>query len=290
MGWTVLNRWWRPLNAGLMAGVMVLLVALGVTGDAPWGWDARAYRPDLGSPYGQWQDVGGAFLYSPAFAQTFGVSAHLLSVPMFVVAWTMACLVVLWWLGGRWAFLLLLAPPLLLEVYMGNIHLLLAAAVVVGFRWPAAWAFPLLTKVTPGVGLLWFAVRREWRALGIALGATAAIAGVSFVIAPDLWRQWIELLIGHAARPAIERDGVLPLGPLWLRLIAAAAIASLGGLMGYRWPVLVASMLAMPVLWVNSLAMLVALIPLVRMDRAEPLPAMWPRLSSRQSMMVTSTD
>ena len=43
-------------------------------------------------------------------------------------------------------------------------------AIVLGFRWPFTWAFVLLTKVTPGVGLLWFAVRREWRSLAIALG------------------------------------------------------------------------------------------------------------------------
>ena len=42
-------------------------------------------------------------------------------------------------------------------------------------RHPAAWAFPLLTKVTTGVGVLWFAFRRDWRSLGIAIGATAVI-------------------------------------------------------------------------------------------------------------------
>ncbi len=50
---------------------------------------------------------------------------------------------------------------------------------MIGFRYPAAWSLILLTKITPGIGLLWFAVRREWRALAIALGATAAIASVS---------------------------------------------------------------------------------------------------------------
>ena len=36
-----------------------------------------------------------------------------------------------------------------------------------------SWAFVLLTKVTPGIGLLWFAIRRRWRDLAIALGVTA---------------------------------------------------------------------------------------------------------------------
>ena len=48
----------------------------------------------------------------------------------------------------------------------------MAAAIALGFRYPAAWSFLLLTKVTPGIGLVWFAVRREWRPLAIALGFT----------------------------------------------------------------------------------------------------------------------
>ena len=82
-------------------------------------------------------------------------------------------------------FAVLLAFPFVaVELTGGNIHLLLAAAIVAEFRWPAAWSFVLLTKVTPGIGLLWFAVRREWRPLMIALGATAAIAGLTFIIVP----------------------------------------------------------------------------------------------------------
>ena len=74
------------------------------------------------------------------------------------------------WLGWRSALLVLAFPPVALELYHGNIHLLMAAAIVLGFRYPIGWSFLLLTKVTPGVGLVWFAVRREWRPLIIALG------------------------------------------------------------------------------------------------------------------------
>ena len=62
----------------------------------------------------------------------------------------------------------LLFPFTAMEVAGGNVSLLLAVAIVVGFRWPAAWALVLLTKITPGIGLLWFAVRREWRSLAWA--------------------------------------------------------------------------------------------------------------------------
>jgi hypothetical protein len=81
------------------------------------------------------------------------------------------------------------------------------AAVVAGFRWPSAYAFLLPTKVTPGIALLWFVVRREWRNLAIALATTAAIVAVSFVIAPNLWFDWATVLRNDSTygEPAFPR-------------------------------------------------------------------------------------
>jgi hypothetical protein len=67
---------------------------------------------------------------------------------------------------------------------------LLATAVVLGFRYPVTWAFVLLTKVAPGVGLLWFVVRREWRNQATVALATVMVSGVSFFPAPGLWMEW----------------------------------------------------------------------------------------------------
>ena len=146
--------------------------------------------------------------------------------------------------------------------------MLLGAAIVAGFRWPALWALPLLTKVSPGVGLLWFALRREWRNLAIAIGATVAISGVSFVVAPDLWFQWVRVLTEAAKAP--DWVFIIPI-PFWIRAIAAVAIVSWGALTDRSWTVPVASMLALPILWVNGLSMLVAVIPLVpRLVGASP--------------------
>ncbi len=93
------------------------------------------------------------------------------------------------WLGGRRALWVLAFPPVALELYYGNVNLLIAAAIALGFRYPAAWSFVLLTKVTPGVGLLWFAVRREWRQLAIALGVTAVIVAASVALDGRLWAR-----------------------------------------------------------------------------------------------------
>ena len=111
----------------------------------------------------------------------------------------------------------------------------------------------LLTKVTPGVGLLWFVVRREWRSLAIALGTTAAIVAVSYVIAPGQWADWFALL---------RSDGGQESGRLLLRLVAAAALVTWGALTDRAWTVPIAAMLALPVIWMDSFAMLLAAVAL----------------------------
>ena len=149
------------------------------------------------------------------------------------------------------------------ELYGGNISLFLAVAIVLGFRWPATWAFVILTKVTPGIGLLWFAVRREWRNLGIALAATAVVAGASAVAMPLAWQEWVQVLMANAGR-----DGTWAAVPiaLWIRLPMAVALVVWGARTDRRWTVPVASMLALPALWFGSLSMLLAVISIRRMQ------------------------
>ena len=96
------------------------------------------------------------YLYSPAFAQ-FLSPLYVLPFEAFFVLWTVASVVVLYWLVRPWPWaLLILFLPWTYELFVGQVHLFIAAAIVLGFRWPALWAFNILTKVTPGVGLLWF--------------------------------------------------------------------------------------------------------------------------------------
>ena len=114
----------------------------------------------------------GAYLYSPAFAQLIR-PLTILPWPIFVTIWTAFNLAIVWWLLGRWSLPAMLFLPIPFEIVSGNVHLMYAAAIVLGFRASFTWALPILTKVTPGIGLAWFAVRREWRQLGLALGVTA---------------------------------------------------------------------------------------------------------------------
>jgi hypothetical protein len=248
--------------------VAVALWALIVVFSEPWGrlWgtgqDARCYwQATVANPYlhSDWNDPI-AYVYSPAFLQ---LVSPLTALPWqaFMAAWTaILVLAVRFLTGPRLLAAGLLFPFAAMEVAGGNVSLLLAVAIVVGFRWPAAWALVLLTKVTPGVGLLWFAVRREWRSLAIALGATAAIAAVSFVLLPDQWREWVDVVLRNAGKGGTWAS--VPV-PLWIRLPVAIAIVVWGARTDRRWTVPVASMLALPALWYGGISMLLAVIPLL---------------------------
>jgi len=223
--------------------------------------DAYAYwSTGSGNLYDGATGAMGSYLYSPAFAQVL-TPISWLPWPVFNALWTAMNVALLYWLVGRWALLSLVFLPIPFEIISGNIHLTLAAVIVLAFRHPAAWAVAILTKVTPGVGLLWAVGRRDVRAILQATIATVTIAAVSFALAPDLWRAWIDLLTADAGRPLVTLGWYLPV-PLLPRLAAAAALALWGGWTDRRWTVPVAMTLALPVVWLNSLAVLAALIPL----------------------------
>jgi hypothetical protein len=254
-------------------GIAVAIAAwlLIVVFSDPWGrlWgtgqDARCYwQATLANPYlhSDWNDPI-AYVYSPAFLQ---LVTPLTALPWqaFMAVWTALLLAAVRFLTGpRLLAAGLLFPFAAMEVAGGNVSLLLAAAIVLGFRWPAVWSIVLLTKITPGIGLLWFAVRREWRSLAIALGATAAIGLVSFVLLPDQWRAWIDVVIRNVAAGKSGTWASVPI-PLWIRLPFAVALVVWGARTDRRWTVPVAAMLALPALWYGGLSMLLAVIPLLR--------------------------
>jgi len=252
--------------AGLLfAGYLFLVVAPGAQ---TVGFDAFAYwAVDLAHPYGHVAGELGAFTYTPVAARLFA-PASLLPWPSFWFLWTAILVGTLAWLGWRQALLVLAFPPVALELYHGNVHLLIAAAVALGLRYPWAWAFPLLTKVTPGVGLLWFAVRREWRNLAIALGVTGAIVAVSLAVDGRLWREWIvDGLLPVTAGPVQQ---VYIAVPLALRLAAAAALVTWGARTDRTWTLPVSAAIALPVLWVTGFAILAAIPALRRPELGPP--------------------
>jgi len=122
---------------------------------------------------------------------------------------------------------------------------MLALVAVVGLRFSVCWTLPLLTKITPGVGIIWFAVRREWRKLGIALGATVAIIAVSFCISPSAWFAWRDLLFSADIAQTAKTPFIL-IPSLPIRAAIAGALVALGGYFDRPWTIPVAMIIAQP--------------------------------------------
>jgi len=253
----------------VVSGIAALGVAwLGIVYFAePWGrlagsgMDARCYwAPDLANPYlhSNWTDQI-AYPYSPAFLQILQ-PIRLLPWQAFMAIWAAILMAAMVYLTGPRLILLGLAFFGLMEIWGGNIEMLVALAIVLGFRWPATWSFVLLTKITPGIGLLWFAVRREWRPLAIAFGATAAVAAVSAALQPDAWGRWVEVLQANAGKGGTW--AAVPI-PFVVRLPFALVLAVWGARTNRRWTVPVSSMLALPALWYGGLSIMLATLPLM---------------------------
>lgn len=200
-----------------------------------------------------------AYLYSPAFLTVIRPFA-LLPWEGFLTLWMCLEAAVLFWLvkplRARWAVpIYLLCLP---EIVVGNIYILLAGAAVVGLRKPAAWAFPILTKVTLGVGLLWFAVRGDWRRLLHGLGALALIVVASYLLDPGQWNDWLQFLVDHRDGTPDSRTSFL------LRCALAVLLVVIGARKQWPWLVPPAMVLASPVLvGLIALTMLAAIPRLV---------------------------
>lgn len=265
-GWA--DRWrgrWPAIAAGLtVAGLTyIALVWLRIAPYAPpvpeYGpmFDARGYwiaweggLYDI--PWGEYE----AYVYSPAFAQVLW-PLTLLPWPVFAAAWTAAAIGCLFWMRVPW---MIAFPGVIDDILRGNIHVFLAAMVVLGLRWSAAWSFGIFTKVTPGIGMAWFAVRRQWRALAIGLAVPAVIFAISFAFSSALWLEWFDLLAANTGETA--RIQVIPL-PLVVRLPVGVGLVVLAAWTKRAWILPIGIMVGLPNVWTSSTALLAA------------VPALW---------------
>ena len=257
--------WLRVANGAallVLAGYAVYFTTAGAhAGDAHAYWAA-----DIADPYTTAVNEEDAYLYAPAFLLAIA-PLKLLPWEAFWIAWTVLSLAALAWTVGPLLAVVVLLPgqysPVWVNLWYGNIGILMAAALVLAFRFSGAWSFLILTKVTPGIGVLWFVARREWRHVLSALAITLATTAVSFAITPAAWLQWP----WHLAESSAQPDVFTELPPLWIRLLAAGAIAAVGGLFSARWTVPLAAVLAQPVFWFTGFTMLIAWLGLVRHRR-----------------------
>ncbi len=257
------------------------LTVLGVVGfpylvwisHGSFGYDARAYwQVNLGALYAGTAgnlDQLGAFRYAPPIAVLFSPFS-LLSWSVFLTVWTAFLIACIALLGGLRNTLAIAGfPPVAMELHYGNVNLPIAVCAAYGFAYPGLWAFVLLTKPTCAVGLLWFAVRRDWRALAWALGITAAAVIPTMVLRPDLWSAYVAMLTSDSGVPQVL--------PLALRVPAAALLVAWGALTNRPWTVPAAAALAVPKIAWPTLAILAGAVPLLVSRAYPPLPGLVPR-------------
>jgi hypothetical protein len=265
-----------------ITGLAIVLAYSWILADVPWHNDAYGFYVawDGGLYDIPWLERG-AYVYAPPFAQAI---APLLALPWetFWMVWVgLQTLALLLLAGPVWAAVILLLPwpsipdypnAVVATIRNGNPQLLLALGIAAGYRWPAAWALPMLMKVTPGVGLIWFVVRREWSRLALALMATVLIIVVSMIFAYDLWVEWIVLLDAARSADTLTKEPLLPL-VFAARLPIAVGLIAWGAWTDRYWTVPIGCMLALPAIALGGFALAVAAIPFLRL----PLAPRWPR-------------
>ncbi|HLY12831.1 MAG TPA: glycosyltransferase 87 family protein [Candidatus Limnocylindrales bacterium] len=206
-----------------------------------------------------------AYWYPPPLAQVLVPVAAVVPARIFDLAWVALLLGCLLWMA-RWRPLVALAyvafVPVAVELWFDNVHLVLAALIVLGIRrWPWAFTIGAAIKIAPGLGILYLLLRRRWREAGIAIGLGLVILIVSVVIGPNAWSGFLTTI---GARGPADISGFLPI-PYVIRLVAAVGLTVLAATMKPRWgePLLVVAItVALPTLWLNALATLIAIVPI----------------------------
>ena len=209
-------------------------------------WDRVGDQVRAGtSPYGMGYDPNLVFLYSPPWALIFAGTSWLPYevqvgglIALEVLAWRIC--VGSWRRVGYWGLL----PIFGFELAVGQINLLIAAAVALALRGDGRWAvLAAFAKVSPAL-----AIREVRRPLIVALVCVLATLPVF-----GLWTQWLDQLL--AATSIVDAPV-----PYWARLAVAAALL----LTRRTWARGLAVIVAIPNPTANVYVLLAALTPAQR--------------------------
>jgi hypothetical protein len=241
---------WRPprvtwqLAAELLAVASLFWVAVRI-GQVGLGPDAHSYFDAHGEHLylGTLGDI--AYAYSPAFAQAIGPLQNL-PFETFRTVIAAAELAALAYLFGpliAFGIALFQITPMWDEIaFSGNIQIVAAAVLVVGLRGNAlAWPFLLLTKVTPGIAILWPLLKRDWRGVATGLILTALFVSISFAATPHHWSEWIGWMAS-----SIDRSGDRAGLPQIVRLLIAVVVIVYAARTDRVWVVPLGAAIAAP--------------------------------------------
>ncbi len=211
-----------------------------------------------------------AYLYPPPLAQALVPVAAVVPSWLFSVGWTVLMGLALFWLAGRdplRTLALVAFPPVAVEFWFRNVHLFLAVLVVLGLRHASSWfSVGAAIKISPALGLPFFAVRGRWREAGIAAVVGLAMLVVSVVLTPDDWRAYLDFVLSS---DPLQQSSFVAV-PLPIRGASGLLLAIVAGRLPRHLgdPLLVVAVtLALPSLWFTGLSLLVGIVPLVMADR-----------------------
>lgn len=175
------------------------------------------------------------------------------------------------WPAGGWRAPVVLGAPVLAATLLmepvaqtfafGQINLVLMALVLVDCLAPRTWwprgmllGLAAAIKLTPGGLVLYFLVRRDWKAAGVAVGTGIVATGIGFLVDPDSsYRYWFGV-----GGPAAGVSGSTFFSNETVQAVLARQEVS------EPW---------FTILWLLIVGVLLALaLPVIR--RAEPVPAL----------------
>lgn len=219
-----------------------------------------------GTPFTYW--------YPPPLAQVLAPFTAFIPDLAFSLVWTALLLACLWFIAD-WRLLVGLALvaylPVAAELWFRNVHLVIAALVVVALRrTPYAWIPAAAIKVTPVIGLGYLAAGGRWReALKVGLLGLAVLL-VSVALSPGAWQDFLGDVL---AMGGTSGSSLVPV-PFVLRFAAAVALALAAGRLGGRRGeslLVVALVVGNPTLWATAFSLLAILVPV--WHRPEPAAA-----------------
>jgi hypothetical protein len=255
---------WGRLSLGA-AIVLGLIVGIGqILGGVSAPFDFNSYwRANLDHLYvASWDDPALTYLYPPPMAQLLA-PLHVIPLGIATIVWTTLSFVCLWYCVREWTLGVVIAGVVaillpegslpaqalsgpLAAVLLGNVNIMIAAAVVAAIRRPEWWAVSAILKVGTGIGVLWHPARGEWRGLIRALGLLALIGAASFALAPSLWVDWAFFVI-HNPNGSSLVPVVGP--PLWIRALAGLALTLYAARTDRAWLVPFACGIANPAIY-----------------------------------------
>jgi hypothetical protein len=250
------------LAAAIMLGVVVGIGQ--ILGAVPRPIDFDSYwRANLDHLYvASWDDPALTYLYPPPMAQLLA-PFHVIPFGIATIAWTTLGFVCLWYCVREWTLAVVIAgvaaillpegslPAQALSgpmsaVLLGNVNIMIAAAVVAAIRRPEWWAVSAVLKVGTGIGVLWHPARGEWRRFIRAVGVLALIGAVSFALAPSLWVDWTAFVVHNP-----NGSSLVPIvgPPLWIRAVAGVALTVFASRTDRAWVVPLACGIANPAIY-----------------------------------------